>query len=133
MYPEHVKAPDRALPGLSQLTVFFILKSAFASASRSEERLKGVARAFVESLFPELPGHFLGTHLTRWANVAHMGNVGHYQALDEFLRKHPADDPVQLAGDSMAVSGQESAVIARGSGKAHALASLVGDLHAVLP
>lgn len=41
-----------------------------------------------------------------------MGNVGYYQALDEFLRQHPAGDPVQLAGDYMAVSGQESAVIA---------------------
>lgn len=112
VFLEHLKAPDRAPPGKAQLTVFFNLKSELDFASWSEERLTGVARAFVESIFPELSGHFLGSNLTRWAYAAHMGNVGYYQALAEFLRLHPADDPVQLAGDYMAVSGQESAVVA---------------------
>lgn len=112
VFLEHMKAPDRAPAGKSQLTAFFNLKSEFDFASWSDERLTQVARDFVESIFPELRGHFLGSHLTRWPYAAHMGNVGYYQALDEFLKQHPADDPVQVAGDYMAVSGQESAVIA---------------------
>lgn len=112
VFLEHVKAPDRAPPGKSQLTVFFNLKSKFDFANWSDARLTDVARSFVESIFPELREHFLDAHLTRWPYAAHMGNVGYYRALDQFLRNHPADDPVQLASDYMAVSGQESAVIA---------------------
>lgn len=112
MFLEHVKAPDRAPPGKSQLTVFFNLKSPFDFANWSDERLSTSAREFAESLFPELSGHFLFSHLTRWPYAAHMGNVGYYQALDAFLKRYPDDEPVQVAGDYMAVSGQESAVIA---------------------
>lgn len=112
LFLEHVKAPDRAPAGQSQLTVFFNLKSPIDFASWSDERLVKVARDFVEDVFPELRGHYRDSFLTRWHYAAHLGNVGYYQALDEFLRMHPADDPVQVAGDYMAVSGQESAVVA---------------------
>lgn len=112
VFLEHMKAPDRAPPGKAQLTAFFNLKSEHDFANWSDQKLTAVARDFVESLFPELRGQLLGSYLTRWDYAAHMGNVGYYQALDEMLRNHPANDPVQLAGDYMAVSGQESAVIA---------------------
>lgn len=122
VFLEHVKAPDRAPPGKAQLTVFFNLKSEIDFASWSDERLVQAGRAFVESIFPELGGHLLDSHVTRWSYAAHMGNVGYYQALDEFLRAHPASDPVQVASDYMAVSGQESAVVAG----ARAAARLLG-------
>ena len=112
VFLEHMKAPDRAPAGKSQLTAFFNLSCEHDFARWSDERLTTVARDFVESLFPELRGHFAGSQLTRWDYAAHRGNVGYYQALDELLHQHPADNPVQLAGDYMAVSGQESAVIA---------------------
>lgn len=112
MFLEHVKAPDRAPPGCSQLTLFFNLKSEHDFANWSDERLTAEARRFAEGVFPELAGHFRFAHLTRWPYAAHMGNVGYYRALDTFLHRYPADEPVQLAGDYMAVSGQESAVIA---------------------
>jgi oxygen-dependent protoporphyrinogen oxidase len=66
----------------------------------------------IERLFPELRGHFRAAHVTRWPYAAHQGNVGYYRALQRFLDSHPADDPVQLAGDYMATSGQETAVVA---------------------
>lgn len=112
VFLEHLKAPDRAPPGKSQLTVFFNLNSDCDFASWSDARLLTTAREFVESLFPELQGHYSGSELTRWPYAAHMGNVGYYLALDAFLKNHPADEPVQVAGDYMAVSGQESAVVA---------------------
>lgn len=112
VFLEHVKAPDRAPAGHAQLTVFFNLADDIDFASWSDDRLTAVARDFVESLFPELRGQHTGAHLTRWAYAAHRGNVGYYRALERFLRGHPADDPVQVAGDWMAVSGQESAVLA---------------------
>jgi protoporphyrinogen oxidase len=112
VFLEHVKAPDRAPAGKSHFTAFFNLNSDIDFDSWSEERLTEGARTLVESLFPELDGQFLAGHLTRWAYAAHKGNVGYYRALDAFLRAHPADDPVQVAGDYMSVAGQESAVVA---------------------
>ena len=112
VFLEHVKAPDRAPAGKSQLTVFFNLNSEFDFARWDDERLRVAGCEIVERLFPELSGQCVGAQLTRWPYAAHMGNVGYYQALDEFVRNHPVDDPVQVAGDYMAVSGQESAVIA---------------------
>lgn len=111
VFLEHVKAPDRAPAGKAQITVFFN-PSDIDFSTWSDERLTTVAREFVESVFPELSGHFLGSHLTRWDYAAHQGKVGYYLALDTFLRDHPADDPIQVAGDYMSVAGQESAVVA---------------------
>ena len=69
-------------------------------------------RELVERLFPELRDHFRATHLTRWSYGAHKGDVGYYRALQRFLDRYPANDPVHVAGDYMASSGQESAVVA---------------------
>jgi protoporphyrinogen oxidase len=112
VFLEHVKSPDRAPVGKSHFTLFYNLSSGIDFARWSDERLTETARTFVESLFPELDGHFLASHLTRWAYAAHKGSVGYYKALDAFLKNHPADDPVQVAGDYMSVAGQESAVVA---------------------
>jgi len=112
VFLEHVKAPDRAPAGHSQFTAFFNLNSEIDFAGWSDTRLTEAARSFLESIFPELAGHFCGSHLTRWTYAAHKGNVGYYRALVSFLERYPADDPVQVAGDYMSVAGQESAVVA---------------------
>ncbi|HEY1971025.1 MAG TPA: NAD(P)/FAD-dependent oxidoreductase [Pseudonocardia sp.] len=112
IFLEHVKAPDRAPAGHSHITVFFNPSDTPEIADRTDQQLTEVATRFVESLFPELAGHQRESELTRWDYAAHKGNVGYYRALGTFLRNHPADDPVQVAGDYLAVSGQESAVIA---------------------
>lgn len=112
VFLEHVKAPDRAPRGKAQITVFFNLASPVDFPNWSDERLTRCAREFVEMLFPELRESFIDSHLTRWVDAAHLGNVGYYKALEEFRRCYPASEPVQLASDYMAVSGQESAVIA---------------------
>jgi len=112
VFLEHVKAPDRAPAGKGHFTAFFNLNSPLDFARWSDERLTGAARTRVESIFPELAGHHLASHLTRWTYAAHKGNVGYYKALDSFLQAYPADEPVQVAGDYMSVAGQESAVVA---------------------
>lgn len=112
VFLEHVKAPDRAPEGKSQITLFFNLQSKIDFANWSDDEFVKTGRSFIEQLFPELTGHYLDYHLTRWNYAAHLGNVGYYKALEEFKQNHSASDPVQLAGDWMSVSGQESAVIA---------------------
>jgi hypothetical protein len=60
----------------------------------------------------ELCGHFSAGALTRWSYASHQGEVGYYKALQRFLDSYPADEPVQVAGDYLATSGRESAVVA---------------------
>ena len=49
--------------------------------------------------------------MTRWSYASHQGEVGYYTALQRFLDSYPAQEPVQVAGDYLATSGQESAVV----------------------
>jgi protoporphyrinogen/coproporphyrinogen III oxidase len=50
--------------------------------------------------------------VTRWSYAASQADVGYYKALQRFLDDYPADAPVQMAGDYMALPSQESAVVA---------------------
>jgi Flavin containing amine oxidoreductase len=81
-------------------------------APRTLFLLTSTARELIERVFPELRDHFRGAHLTRWSYASHRGDVGYYTALQRFRDSYPADEPVQVAGDYLASSGQESAVVA---------------------
>jgi flavin-dependent amine oxidoreductase len=97
--------------GASLITAFIPTLSDTAFSSWSDDRLIGVVRDLVERLFSELRGHFRAGRLTRWSYGSHQGEVGYYTALQRFLDRYPADEPVQVAGDYLATSGQESAVV----------------------
>jgi protoporphyrinogen oxidase len=111
LFLEHLKAPDRAPAGTSLISAFLPLGGRVDISTWSDERLKTVTRELIERLFPELRGHFRTARLTRWPYAAHTGDVGYYRALQQFLDAYPDDDPVQLAGDYLATSGQETAVV----------------------
>jgi protoporphyrinogen oxidase len=111
IFLEHVKAPDRAPAGSSLISGFLPLGGTVDMSTWSDERLTTVAQELIERLFPELRGHFRTARLTRWPYAAHTGDVGYYRALQQFLDAYPADDPVQVAGDYLATSGQETAVV----------------------
>ena len=111
LFLEHVKAPDRAPAGASLISAFIPTLADTAYLSWSDDRLIGVVRDLVERLFSELRGHFRAGRLTRWTYGSHQGEVGYYTALQRFLDSYPADEPVQVAGDYLATSGQESAVV----------------------
>jgi protoporphyrinogen/coproporphyrinogen III oxidase len=112
LFLEHVKAPDRAPAGSSLITAFFPDQSDIDFADWSDDRLTTTARELIERLFPELRDHYLGARLKRWQFAAHHADVGYYKALQKFLDECPADAPVQMAGDYMALPSQESAVVA---------------------
>ena len=111
LFLEHVKAPDRAPAGASLISAFIPTLADTAFSSWSDDRLIGVVRDLVEHLFSELRGHFRAGRLTRWTYGSHQGEVGYYTALQRFLDSYPADEPIQVAGDYLATSGQESAVV----------------------
>jgi protoporphyrinogen/coproporphyrinogen III oxidase len=112
LFLEHMKAPDRAPAGTSLITAFFSDQRDIDFATWSDDRLTTTARELVERLFPELRDHYLGARLKRWSYAASQADVGYYKALQQFLDDYPADSPVQLAGDYMALPSQESAVVA---------------------
>jgi oxygen-dependent protoporphyrinogen oxidase len=111
LFIENVKATDGA-PADTSLITAFIPTHSYDFASWSDDRLIGVVRDLVERLFAELRGNFRAGRLTRWSYASHQGEVGYYTALQRFLDSYPADEPVQVAGDYLATSGQESAVVA---------------------
>jgi protoporphyrinogen oxidase len=111
LFIENVKATDGA-PADTSLITAFIPTHSYDFASWSDDRLIGVVRDLVERLFAELRGSFRAGRLTRWSYASHQGEVGYYTALQRFLDSYPADEPVQVAGDYLATSGQESAVVA---------------------
>ena len=111
MFLEHVKAPDRAPAGASLITAFIPTLADTAFSSWSDDGLIGVVRDLVERLFSELRGHFRAGRLTRWTYGSHQGEVRYYTALQRFLDSYPADEAIQVAGDYLATSGQESAVV----------------------
>ncbi|GBE66227.1 protoporphyrinogen oxidase [Mycobacterium sp. MFM001] len=112
LFLEHIKAPDRAPAGTSLITAFFTNQRDIDFTTWSDDRLTGIARELIERLFPELHDHYLGTHLTRWSYAASQADVGYYKALQRFLDDYPANAPVQMAGDYMALPSQESAIAA---------------------
>jgi protoporphyrinogen oxidase len=123
LFLEHVKAPDRAPAGTSLMTAFFPDQSDIDFASWSGDRLTFAARDLIERLFPELRDHYLGARLKRWQSAGNHADVGYYKALQRFLGDYPADAPVQMAGDYMALPSQESAVVAGSKAAARVLAA----------
>ena len=111
LFVKHVKASEHASAGASLITAFIPLHSDDESAGWSDECLIGVVRDLVERVFPELRGHRRAARLKRWAYASHQGEVGYYTALQQFLDRYPAHESVQVAGDYLATSGQESAVV----------------------
>ncbi|WP_082972634.1 NAD(P)/FAD-dependent oxidoreductase [Mycobacterium sp. 1245852.3] len=125
LYLDHVKAPDRAPAGTSLITAFFPHTPAIDLSTWSDDRLTTTTRELIERMFPELRDHFVTTRVTRWTYAANEAKVGYYKALQRFLDNYPADEPVQVAGDYMALPSQESAVVAgvKAARKIHAAQS----------
>jgi protoporphyrinogen oxidase len=123
LFLEHIKAPDRAPAGTSLITAFFPDEPDIDTMTWSDDRLTTTGREFIDRLFPELRGHFLGARLKRWPYAASQADVGYYQALRKFLDDYPADAPVQMAGDYMALPSQETAVVAGGRAARRILAA----------
>lgn len=111
LFLEHIKAPDRAPAGTSLITAFFSDEPDTDTMQWSDDRLTTTGREFIDRLFPELRGHFMGARLKRWPYAASLADVGYYRALQKFFDDYPADAPVQMAGDYMALPSQETAVV----------------------
>jgi protoporphyrinogen/coproporphyrinogen III oxidase len=129
LFLANIEATDRRPAGASLITAFIPTHSDAELFSWSDDCLIEVVRDLVERLFAELRGHFHAGALTRWSYASHQGAVGYYTALQRFLDSYPADEPVQVAGDYLATSGQESAVVAGVNAANRILAAHAADPH----
>lgn len=110
LFLEQAHATDHHPRGATLLSAFIALHSDSEAPTWSDDRVIGMVRELAERLFPELGGNFRTGRATRWQYASHQGEVGYYAALQKFLDSYPAGAPVQVAGDYLATSGQETAV-----------------------
>jgi protoporphyrinogen/coproporphyrinogen III oxidase len=108
LFLEQAQVTDRNPRGATLLSAFIALHSD-SGPTWSDDRLIGIVRELAAPL-PELGGNFRTGRATRWQYASHQGEVGYYAALQQFLDNYPAEEPVQVAGDYLATSGQETAV-----------------------
>jgi oxygen-dependent protoporphyrinogen oxidase len=81
-----------------------------ASYPRSDAELTRMSTEFVERLFPELKGHQDLVEVTRWPAAIPNPTPGVYKAMFAMKQRLEASDSVQLAGDFLTCTGQNSAI-----------------------
>jgi oxygen-dependent protoporphyrinogen oxidase len=110
LWLEHNKNPDRAPPGHALFTVYSDEAANADCYSRSDAALVELGSAFVERLFPELKGHLDVTHVTRWPCAIPNTAPGIYKEMFAMKQRMDPRDPLQLAGDYLTCTGQNSAI-----------------------
>jgi len=110
LFLEHNKAPDRAPPGHSMITVFYDHTAADRPWALDDAVLVGEAAAVTEKYLPELGGRLEMSHVTRWPLGLSHPAPGIYRAMREVNRRLEPGDRIQFAGDYRSTAGQNSAV-----------------------
>jgi protoporphyrinogen/coproporphyrinogen III oxidase len=109
-FMEHNKAPDRAPPGHSMITVFFDHTAADRPWALDDAALIKETSAIVEKYLPELAGQLEMSQVTRWPLGLTNPDVGIFKAMQEVNNKLNPADRIQFAGDYRSAAGQNSAV-----------------------
>ena len=109
-FMEHNKAPDRAPPGHSMITVFFDHTAADRPWALDDAALIKETSAIVERYLPELAGQLEMSQVTRWPLGLTNPDVGIFKAMQEVNNKLNPADRIQFAGDYRSAAGQNSAV-----------------------
>lgn len=107
---EHNKNPDRIPTAHSLFSVYFDEVTNDQNFDADDERLRGIASAYVEKLFPELAGHQDLCHVSRWPLAIPNPAPGVYRAVHRMKSALNPRDRVQLAGDYFTCVGQNSAI-----------------------
>jgi protoporphyrinogen/coproporphyrinogen III oxidase len=110
LWLDHNKNPDRVPEGHALFSVYSDEALNDEWYGRSDEELLRFATAFIERLFPELKGHQDVTLVTRWPLAIPNPSPGVYKALFAMKRRLDPAAPVQLAGDYLTCTGQNSAI-----------------------
>jgi protoporphyrinogen/coproporphyrinogen III oxidase len=96
--------------GHSLFSIYFDNTGLNSIAPNSDEVVVRIALAFIVKLFPELDSSLHFQEVTRWAAAIPNPTVGVYKAIHEMRERLDPDDPVQIAGDFLTCTGQNSAI-----------------------
>ncbi|MET0544774.1 MAG: NAD(P)/FAD-dependent oxidoreductase [Caulobacterales bacterium] len=107
---EHNKNSDRAPAGKSLFTVYSDEAANDDYYGLSDAALISNAIKRIEELFPELSGGHEMAHVTRWPCAIPNTAVGIYKDMYAMKQRLNPEDPVQLAGDYLTCTGQNSAI-----------------------
>jgi len=106
----HNKAPDRAPPGHSLLSIFTEDCEYERQAAQTDEELVAWARGRVEALHPELKGHFLFHYLSREPRTWCFPDAGNFRRASRLWDRIGQEPRVHLGGDIWNFGSMEAAV-----------------------
>lgn len=110
LFLQHNKAPDRAPEGHSIVTIYTDTLATPHFLGQTDAAVTQWARSQVESLFPELAGHFALCSVSRWPVAGYLATPGFWQRTQALMQALPQDGRIQLAGDLFGAGSMESAV-----------------------
>jgi protoporphyrinogen oxidase len=77
--------------------------------SKSDSEVEHWARKKMETLFPELAGHFIFVHVARWPKMGNFSAPGYFKGVSDVVKQLPVNARVQIAGDMFTKVHQEGA------------------------
>lgn len=110
MFLQHNKAPDRAPPGKSLITIYTDGNVTREYFKKRDEEIVNWAQREVEQLFPELSGSLEFSSVSRWPVAGYIAKPGFWLRTRELLNNMPQQSRVGLAGDLFGAGSMESAV-----------------------
>ena len=107
---QHNKAPDRAPPGHSLVTIYTDTPTTERFLDRSDRELEEWGANLVEAWCPELAGHRDLAVVSRWPRTAYLPEPGYWRRTAALIEALPSDGRVQIAGDVFNGSSMEAAI-----------------------
>lgn len=106
----HNKSPDRAPEGKALFSIFTEHKDFENMAAKSDEQIVAEIRSELESLYPEIKGHFLFSYVARQHRVSYIPDAGFFHRTRQLWDAVGREPRVQLGGDVFMFGGLEAAV-----------------------
>lgn len=107
----HNKAPDRTPANHSLFTVYTEHDHWERFAKMSDAALIDWGRKQMETLYPEVRGHFVFGHVQHQPKTVCFSDPGFYRRTAKLLTAIPKDSRVQLGGDVFGAGSMEAAVV----------------------
>lgn len=106
----HNKSPDRAPAGQALFSIFTEHKDYENMAALADDDIITMMRHEIESLYPEVRGHFLFSYVSRQARVSYVPDAGYFHRTRRLWDAIGHEPRVHLGGDIFMFGGLESAV-----------------------
>ena len=111
IFLQHNKAPDRAPPGHSLITLYTDGMATPRFLAQTDEAIESWARARIERLFPEVAAQFRFASVSRWPLAGYLATPGFWLRTRALLERLHPQARVQIAGDLFGAGSMESAVL----------------------